>query len=223
MLLTPKPALLAALAAGLMTGAVCVSIVTQKLTVRDLRCEYLEAPLGIDMLHPRFSWILESPERGVSQTAYQVLVARSEKALKDGKADRWDSGKVESEKSINIVYEGDTLISGETYYWKVRVWDHDSTASPWSKATTFQMGLRWRPPGGRARGSVQTIRIFPRRSCARNSPWIKKLNRPIRTSAAWATMNFTSTAKKSATTSLIRAQPTTASGCCMSPMTLPIF
>ena len=140
MLPTPKHVLSAALAVGLMIGVACVPA-AKKLTVTNLRCEYLEAPLGIDMLHPRFSWVLESNERGVSQIAYRVLVARSEKALKNGPADMWDSGKVESDKSINIVYEGDTLISGETYYWKVRVWDQDSTASPWSKVTTFQMGL----------------------------------------------------------------------------------
>jgi hypothetical protein len=43
----------------------------------QLRCEYLENPLGIDVLKPRLSWKLEaSPEaRGLRQTAYQVLVA----------------------------------------------------------------------------------------------------------------------------------------------------
>ena len=35
----------------------------------DLRCEYLQNPLGIDVLQPRLSWKLESPEqaRGASR------------------------------------------------------------------------------------------------------------------------------------------------------------
>ena len=140
MFITPKRVLSAALAMGLIIGSAGVST-TQKLTVTNPRCEYLEAPLGIDTLHPRFSWTLKSSGRDVSQTAYQVIVAGSRKALKEGQADMWDSGKVESDESVNIVYEGNTLASGETYYWKVRVWNQDNTVSPWSEVTTFQMGL----------------------------------------------------------------------------------
>ncbi|MCX6964504.1 MAG: hypothetical protein NTW41_04040, partial [Verrucomicrobia bacterium] len=48
--------------------------------VTNLRCEYRENPLGIDVENPRLSWIIEErsqrPEvRGQKQTAYQVLVA----------------------------------------------------------------------------------------------------------------------------------------------------
>jgi len=140
MLPTRKLVLSAALTVGLIIGVACVST-AKKLTITNLRCEYLEAPLGIDALQPRFSWVLECQKRGVSQTAYRILVASSEKALEDDRVDRWDSGKVESDESVNVVYEGGSLESGETYFWRVRVWDQDSTASLWSAVTTFQMGL----------------------------------------------------------------------------------
>ncbi|UCH64159.1 MAG: family 78 glycoside hydrolase catalytic domain [Fidelibacterota bacterium] len=123
-----------------MIGSACVST-AQRLTVTNLRCEYLEVPLGIDVLQPRFSWVLESPKRGISQTAYRILVASSEEALESERTDRWDSGKVESDESVNVVYKGSPLESGGTYFWRVRVWDQDSTASPWSAVATFQMGL----------------------------------------------------------------------------------
>ena len=51
-------------------------------SLQHLRCEYLTDPLGIDVAQPRLSWKLESgdlkPERGVRQSAYQILVASSD-------------------------------------------------------------------------------------------------------------------------------------------------
>ena len=46
----------------------------------DLRCEYLSAPLGIDVKQPRLSWKLRAKnpkERGQAQSVYQILVAGS--------------------------------------------------------------------------------------------------------------------------------------------------
>lgn len=107
----------------------------------NLLCEYTVDPLGIDITHPRFSWILNHSERGQSQSAYQVLVAINREHLEADNADMWDSRKVESDKSVNVVYEGKGLESGRTYYWKVRIWDKDGKVSPWSKTATFEMGL----------------------------------------------------------------------------------
>jgi alpha-L-rhamnosidase len=47
------------------------------MTVERLRCEYQNDPLGIDVVKPRLSWIVQSDERAQRQTAYQVLVASS--------------------------------------------------------------------------------------------------------------------------------------------------
>ena len=74
--------------------------------VERLQCEYLENPLGIDTPQPRLSWILTSSERGVTQAAYQVLVASSEAALRKEQGDLWDSGRVESGESAQIRYSG---------------------------------------------------------------------------------------------------------------------
>jgi len=107
----------------------------------NLRCEYAVNPMGIDVISPRFSWILGHSERGQVQSAYQVLVATNEENLSLDKGDMWDSGKVLSDQSINVVYKGKQLESGKTYYWKVCVWDKDNRRSPWSKVNTFEMGL----------------------------------------------------------------------------------
>jgi len=52
------------------------------LSPEQLRCEYLDNPLGIDTPQPRLSWVLESKERGQKQTAYQILVASQEALLR---------------------------------------------------------------------------------------------------------------------------------------------
>ena len=95
-------------------------------SVANLSCEYRENPLGIDTLRPRLSWKLETGnlkfERGIRQVAYQVLVASSEKLLKNDTGDLWDSGKVESDQSVHVKYAGKPLLSRMQCYWKVRVW-----------------------------------------------------------------------------------------------------
>ncbi len=103
-----------------------------------LRCEYLVNPAAVDVVHPRLSWVLEHPERGQRQTAYQVLVSTSP-GLQSG--DAWDSGRVESAQSTHVAYAGKPLESGRTYYWKVRYWDKNGVASPYSKPARFDMGL----------------------------------------------------------------------------------
>ena len=113
----------------------------QKLEPGKLRCEYLENPLGIDTARPRFSWFIRSSERGVSQSAYQVLVATSTDKLENNIGDMWDSGQVDSEESVNVTYKGDTLQSGTTYHWKVKVWNQDENMSSWSDPATFHTGF----------------------------------------------------------------------------------
>jgi alpha-L-rhamnosidase len=123
--------------------------------VTSLRCEYLENPLGIDAAKPRLAWKLETrnakPERGVKQTAYQVLVASTPEHLAKDKGDLWDSGKVESDQSIQVEYQGKPLDSRRRCYWKVRVWSgkveagnlkfEKAAGSEWSQPAWWTMGL----------------------------------------------------------------------------------
>jgi alpha-L-rhamnosidase len=107
----------------------------------NLRCEYLKDPLGIDVRQPRLGWVLAHTERAQTQSAYQVLVAARLALLDQNKPDQWDSGKVASEESTQVVYGGKPLESSHTYYWKVRYWDKSGNASPYSQAAQFEMGL----------------------------------------------------------------------------------
>src|ERR1051326_2713071 len=76
------------------------------LTPTKLRCEYAVDPLNVDIARPRLFWIDESSERGERQSAYEVLVASTEKILAGDKGDLWDSGKVASDETIQIPYGG---------------------------------------------------------------------------------------------------------------------
>lgn len=109
-------------------------------TISHLTCEYQTNPLGIDVLQPRLSWQMQSDRRGARQTAYQLLVASSEKSL-ESNADRlWDSGKVDSDLSIHVPYQGPSLASGQRVYWKVRVWDETGQEIE-SPSAWWEMGL----------------------------------------------------------------------------------
>lgn len=109
--------------------------------VDQLRCEYARQPLGIDAAAPRLNWIMQSQGRGQSQTAYQILVASSRASLDANRADLWDSGKVVSDQSIQIKYQGRSLVSRQQCFWKVRIWDRDNLPTAYSEPASWEMGL----------------------------------------------------------------------------------
>ena len=109
-----------------------------------LRCEYRENPFGIDVKLPRLSWkvaAVDTSQRGLQQTAYQILVATTPEKLAANQGDLWDSGKVNSDETLHVEYVGKPLLSRTQCYWKVRVWDHQDQPSPWSKPSMWSMGL----------------------------------------------------------------------------------
>lgn len=111
------------------------------LKLDGLKCEYRVNPLGLDTPQPRLSWLLESPERGQRQTAYQVLAATTAELLAKSDGDLWDSGKVSSNESVQVVYGGKALEPGQRVFWKVRAWDRNDRASGYSPAAWWEMGL----------------------------------------------------------------------------------
>jgi alpha-L-rhamnosidase len=109
--------------------------------VYDLRCEGQEYPLGIDREQPLLQWKMQDPEREAAQTAYQVLVASSPDLMTEGQADLWNSGKINSDESVHVKYQGKPLTSAQTCYWKVRIWNQEGEPSPWSEVVEWEMGL----------------------------------------------------------------------------------
>ncbi|MDF7823447.1 family 78 glycoside hydrolase catalytic domain [Pontiellaceae bacterium B12227] len=112
-------------------------------TPADLRCEYRVDPLGIDNTTPRLSWKLVDSEktRGQTQTGFQVMVAGSAETLNQDIGDLWDSKVTPESESVNNLYNGVPLKSGQQCFWKVRVRDAEGNLSDWSPAARFTMGL----------------------------------------------------------------------------------
>lgn len=110
-------------------------------SVYNLRCEQEENPLGIETLQPRFSWQIQAQQRNFEQSAWQILVADSPEKLQIDNGNIWNSGKNKSSASVLVPFKGKGLEAGQVYYWKVKTWDKEGNASPWSLIHQFSMGL----------------------------------------------------------------------------------
>ncbi|MBE6205827.1 MAG: alpha-L-rhamnosidase [Rikenellaceae bacterium] len=104
-----------------------------QVTLSELKVNHLAEPEGVVDDQPVFSWIISSAERGVSQSAYEIVVY-------EGNSRVWSSGKVASDNSITAPYEGKPLRSSTRYTWRVRVWDNTGKVSKWA-SSTFLTGL----------------------------------------------------------------------------------
>ncbi len=107
----------------------------------NLRCEYLQNPIGIDISSPRFSWILEHEERSQSQSAFQIIVSSLRNFSESVNENMWDSGKIKSSNTVNISYKGKPLKSNSIYYWRVKWWDQNDEVSPYSNIANFGMAF----------------------------------------------------------------------------------
>lgn len=85
----------------------------------DLRTNGRICPLGVDCAHQVFSWKMQSDTIGQRQTAYRITVKSADNKI------FWDSGKVSSDRSHEIVYGGERLEATNAYTWELSVWDQD--------------------------------------------------------------------------------------------------
>jgi alpha-L-rhamnosidase len=108
-----------------------------ELQLKHLVCDYRTNLLGTDNAKPRFGWKLHSEKRGTLQTAYQIQVADSP----GFGILLWDTGRVESDRSIQIEYGGAPLVSKTRYYYRVQVWDCFGRCSSWSAEAWWETAL----------------------------------------------------------------------------------
>lgn len=112
-----------------------------QLTVEELRVEYRNNPVGIDEMAPRLSWIILSDQKNTVQMAYHIQVAKAHPIFDSPDHLIWDTGKMDSNRSIQIEYDGPELESRSRYFWRVRVWDNHNRTSEWSESAYWEMGL----------------------------------------------------------------------------------
>ncbi len=131
--------------------------------------EFLKNPLCLETTEPRLSWRIEDTRNGACQTAYRIVAASSVDKLESGNYDSWDSGCVESDNTLDIVFRRGQdaraprdfrgqdaraprdfrgqdarapreLRSRDCVFWRVMVWDKDGKPSPWSETARFEIG-----------------------------------------------------------------------------------
>lgn len=117
----------------------CLQLYAQ-VRVKNLRCEMMKDPLGIDATEPRFSWQLESDQRNVTQTSYQIIVSSSGQKLNVNDGDVWNSGTVIGNSSLLVKYAGKPLQSSKKYFWKVKVVTNKGLAEG-NETAFFSTGL----------------------------------------------------------------------------------
>jgi len=82
--------------------------------IREIMIDYQKKNFVVDTDTPLFSWIAESDANDQKQKSYRIVV-------KKGRNIFWDSGKVKSEDSIYIKYEGKELEPNSVYSLKISV------------------------------------------------------------------------------------------------------
>lgn len=110
----------------------------------NLTCEYLVNPSGLDIILPRFSWVLQQTDGsayGQRQTAYRILVGSSKQKKADNFGDMWDSGWITSDNMQLVEYGGKPLQSDKKYYWTVAVKDEKGNESMYAKTAEWSTGL----------------------------------------------------------------------------------
>lgn len=110
---------------------------TDMLQIKKLRTDYMRNPMGMDNIHPRFSWKLYSDMRGVTQKSCRVTAKTGDQII-------WDSGVMETDESVRIRYAGEKLCSRQQVRWRVEVTvadDRGREETAVSEEAFFEMGL----------------------------------------------------------------------------------
>lgn len=90
--------------------------------------------------YPYLGWVVNNSRPDTRQVAYQIEVASSIEKLDNDSADVWSSGRIESDNSVAVRYNGTALSPSTIYYWRVKVWDNHGSESPFSEIKSFMTG-----------------------------------------------------------------------------------
>ena len=91
-------------------------------------------PLGLDVEAPRLSWVVASGRQGTRQAAYRIVVAGDQS---------WDSGRVPSSQTTDVVYGGPPLAPEDRCSWWVEVEDEEGATARSELARFERMPVQW--------------------------------------------------------------------------------
>ena len=114
----------------------CLPCIVQakNITISRLTCEMQEGLVVVEG-SPRLGWVMESPENGTRQSAYEIDIREAFTGRSV-----WNSGKVYSTQSQLVSIEGADIRPDNqfNYSWRVRVWDETDAPSEWSREAKFR-------------------------------------------------------------------------------------
>lgn len=105
----------------------------QNMDIIRLRAQNRETPYGVQTQRPVFSWNVFTRETDWKQRTYRIRVWKGEEKL-------WDTGRIESDRMVQIPYKGKPLLSDTRYHWQVEVSGSDGATAE-SEKTWFETGL----------------------------------------------------------------------------------
>jgi alpha-L-rhamnosidase len=109
--------------------------------VENLKVDGLPDPLGLDSARPRLSWnVTDRRQAPGRQSAYRIRVASRLDHLARGPW-LWDSGRVDSDASLDIAYGGPALQPRQRVWWTVTVWDASGRHARPARPGCWEMGL----------------------------------------------------------------------------------
>lgn len=101
----------------------------------ELKTEYADRPMALDIAKPRFSWKVKSKkdENNLKQQAYQIEVKDETGKIV------WNSGKTLSDENFGIYYEGSPLVPKTHYDFTIHLWDNIGRET--QSSSFFETGL----------------------------------------------------------------------------------
>ena len=114
------------------------SLAAQPIQLTNLKCDYLVNPVGIDNVHPGFTWQIADADKGVFQKAYQIVVGTDSSGVASRKGNAWQTNKIDSAGNL-VVYQGKALEPFTRYYWKVAVQLNNKQIT--SSVQSFETGM----------------------------------------------------------------------------------
>ncbi len=149
--------------------------------VVNLKCEYLQNPVGIDSPSPRFVWQIKDEQTGSKQHAFQIIIDADSMDVVVGRGRLWNSGQLKSPESL-AVYSGNMLKPFTRYFWRIKVWDEKGIPSKWSEIATFETGMMERKNWiGDWISDTRDIDLKP-------APWFRKeftVTKPVKSARAY--------------------------------------
>lgn len=108
-------------------------------SVYDLKCDYLNNPVGIDNPHPRFTWKMLDNRNDILQSACQLIVGTDSLEVLRGNGNSWIMPETNTADNL-VEYKGKPLQPFTRYYWTVRAWNNHRQQTT-AAVASFETGM----------------------------------------------------------------------------------